>query len=169
MNQPREVVEKYLIILRHINTVETKRQLFNMKLKHVEFVKNNMNSNDDKDMIEIVSKVQKCTNEEALDIPIIEFFGLLNSIRKQLEIIMTAEENALVSSKVNIKWEMVEGSQRMSKFGIYNTLDKLTHKKPHLYKLYMNMIYSEIFTILLKWKTEEEIQEEMNNIKTKTK
>jgi hypothetical protein len=99
--------------------------------------------------------------------PIIHFFGIINSIKEQLMTIVSAEENGLTPSDVNMKWEQVGGSERMEKFGIINTLDKLTGKKPHLHKIYLNMKYSEIFTILLKWKTEAEIQKEMNQIKTK--
>lgn len=167
LNQPPEVIEKYLIALRYVKPGETVQEIYHMKLKHVEMIKNTIDSGEDTDLIEIVSKVQKCTKEDVLDIPIIEFFSLLNSIRKQLKVILTAEDNALSPSEINVKWEMVEGTERMSKFGIYNTLESLSGGDALKYKQYMNMSYSEVFTILLMRKTAADIQREMNKIKTK--
>lgn len=166
-NQDRNLIDEYVVALRYIKAKETKRELFHMKLKHVEMIKQTIGSGNDRDLIKVVSKVQKCTEKKVLDMKIIDFFGIVNSIKKQLQVIVKAEENALTPSDVNMKWELVRGSERMEKFGIYNTLDHLTGKKPHLYKVYMNMDYSEIFTILYKWKTEEDLQKEMNQIKTK--
>jgi hypothetical protein len=168
LNQPREVIEKYLIALRYIKPCETKQEVYHMKLKDVEFIKNSIDSGEDLDLIEIVGRVQNCTKDEVLDIVIIEFFRILNSIREQLKVIVMAEENALTPSEVNMKWEIVEGSKRMSKFGIYNTLESLSGGDALKYEAYMNMTYSEIFTILLMRKTASDIQREMNNIKTKT-
>lgn len=168
LKQSPELIEQYLIALRYIKPIKTKRELFHLKLRHVELVKNNIDSGSDNDLIEIISTVQKCTKEEVLEIPIIEFFGILNAIRKQLKIIVTAEENALTPSEVNMKWEIVEGSKRMSKFGIYNTLENLSGGDALKYEAYMNMTYSEVFTILLMRKTASDIQREMNEIKIPT-
>lgn len=166
LNQPIEVIEKYLIALRYLKPIETEQEVYNMTLGEVEFIKNNIDSGEDANLIEIVSKVQKCTKEEVLDIKIIKFFGLINSIREQLKVILTAEENALTPNEVNMKWELVEGSQRMSKFGIYNTLESLSGGDPLKYEAIMNMTYSEVFTILLMRKTASEIQSEMNKLET---
>lgn len=166
-NQKPELIEEYIRVLRYIKPLETERKVFEMKLRHVEAIKRTVNSGNEADLIYIVSKVQKISEEDVFEMKIIEFFGILHSIRNQTEVINKAEENGLSSSELDIRWLAVNGSERMSKYGIYNTLDRLTKKKPHLYKKYMNMIYSEIFTILLKWKEEEDLQKEMNAIKTK--
>lgn len=167
LNQSPELIEKYMIAMRYLKPRETKREVFRMKLKHVELIKQTIDSGNDKDLITIVAKVEKVKEKAVLDMPIIQFFGIVNSIRKQLELIIRAEENSLSPSRIEPKWELVQGSEKMAKFGIYNTLDHLTGKKPHLYKVYMNMGYDEIFTILLKWKTESDLQHEMNQIKDK--
>jgi len=166
-NQNRSLIDNYVVALRYVKPIKTKREVFQMKMKHVELIKQTIGSGNDRDLIKIVSKVQKCSEDEVLEMQIIQFFGIINSIKEQLMTIVRAEENGLTPSDVNMKWEQVGGSERMEKFGIINTLDKLTGKKPHLHKVYLNMKYSEIFTILLKWKTEAEIQKEMNQIKTK--
>lgn len=167
LNQSPELIEQYLIALRYLKPIETKQPVYEMKLKDVEFFKNNINASNDLQLIEIVAMVQNCTKEDVLDIKIIEFFGLINSIREQIKVIVTAEENALTPSEINIKWELVQGSERMAKFGIYNTLESLSGGDALKYEAYMEMSYSEIFTILLMRKTASDIQSEMNKIKTK--
>ena len=82
-------------------------------------------------------------------------------------IIITAETNGLRQENTNYKWEAVRGSERMSKFGIYNTLDALSDKDATKYKYYLNMKYSEVFTVLLMRKTQYEIQQDIDNLKTK--
>lgn len=81
--------------------------------------------------------------------------------------IFSAEEARLTPSEVNVKWEMVNGSEKMSKFGIYNTLESLSGHDALKYKKYMNMNYSEVFTILYMRKTAAELQAEMDKIKLK--
>jgi hypothetical protein len=167
LNQPPEVIEQYLIALRYLKPKETEQQLYKMKLKEVEEIKQDIDSGEDRDLIKIVALVQNCTQEEVLDFKIIDFFGLLNSIREQIKVILTAEENAFTPSKLNVKWEMVNGAERMSKFGIYNTLESLSNGDATKYEYFMNMEYSEVFTILLMRKTASDISQEMNEIKTK--
>ena len=73
----------------------------------------------------------------------------------------------MTPSSLNVKWETVDGSARMAKFGIYNTLESLSGGDALKYKKYMEMEYSEVFTILLMRKTASDLQTEMNKIKTK--
>jgi hypothetical protein len=138
-----------------------------MKLKHVEFIKQTIDSGNVSDLVEVVSKVQKVPEEKVLDMPIIKFFGIMASIRSQLKVIVKAEENGLTPSHIDLKWEAVNGSQKMSKFGIYNTLESLSGGDALKYQSYMNMNYAEVFTILLMRKTSSDLQWEMNQIKTK--
>lgn len=167
LNQSPELIEDYVVKLRYLKPIATKQEVYHMTLKQVEMIKENIDSGNDVDLIEIVSEVQNCTKEEVLDFDIISFFGLINSIRKQLEIIIDAEERALTPSEVNIKWELVQGSEKMAKFGIYNTLEALSGGDALKYKEYMKMSYSEIFTILYMRKTAYELQKQMNEIKDK--
>lgn len=166
VNQEPEIIQEYMVALRYLNPLETKRKIFHMKLKHVEMIKKSLNSGNDADLIKIVGKVQKLKDKVVLDMPIIDFFGLVASIREQLKVIVQAEENGLTPSYIDPKWEAVNGSERMAKFGIYNTLDNLAGGDALKYKEYMNMNYSEVFTILLKRKEASDIQREMAAIKT---
>lgn len=167
MNQPPEVIELYLVMLRYIKPLETKQKVLNMSLEDVEFIRTSINSSEDLSLIKIVSMVQELSEEEVLDLKIIEFFGLLNSIRKQFNTILDAEETAFTPSEVNVKWEMADGARRMAKFGIYNTLESLSGGDALKYKRYLDMPYSEVFTILLMRKEYSDIQAEMRRNKTK--
>ena len=60
---------------------------------------------------------------------------------------------------------MVEGSQRMSKFGIYNTLENLSGGDILKYKEIKNLKYSEVFMVLLMKKTASDIRADMAKIK----
>jgi len=167
LQQDIKLVNEYCVALRYLKPKKTKRGIHNMKLKHVEMIKKSIDSGNDSDLVKIIEKVQKCTEKEVFEMEIIDFFGLVNSVKEQLKRINDAEQNALADNEANIKWEMVSGSERMAKFGILNTLDLLTGRQPHLNKKYLNMSYSEIFAILYKWKTEEALKKEMDNIKMK--
>ncbi len=164
--QSVELIERYIVALRYIKPVATVQELFHMKLKHVEMVKQNINSTNDADLLKVVAKVQKITKKKVLKMDIINFFGILNSIREQLKVIYSAEES-LIPSHINFKWESVGGSERMARFGIYNTLDQLANGDGLKYKEFMNMNYSEVFTILLMKKTASDLQHEMDQIKKK--
>lgn len=164
LKQDRELIEEYVTALSYLKPITTKRKVFHMKFKHVEFIKRNLYENNDNNLIKIMKKVQKCTDKEILDLKILEFFGLLNSIKEQIEQITHAEQVSIVPV-VNVKWEIVEGSKRLQKFGVLNVLDRLTNKQPHLYKKYENMKYSLIFALLTKWNLEERLAKEMEGIK----
>jgi hypothetical protein len=165
--QPEKLIEEYIVALRYIKPVKTTCEIFHMKLKHVEMIKENIDSGNDEDLLKIVAKVQKLERSEVVKMKIIEFFGILNSIREQLKVIVAAEENSLTPSQIDFKWEAVQGSERMAKFGIYNTLESLSGGDALKYKKYMNMNYSEIFTVLYMRKTTADLRQEMEQIKSK--
>lgn len=167
MNQPPELIGQYLVVMKYIRPQATKCRILNMKLKHVEMIKQGINSGDDLDLIRMVSKIQGIKKKAVLELPIIYFFGLIASIKEQVSLIIKAEENGLTPCYTDLKWEAVNGSERMSRFGIYNTLESLSGGDALKYKKYMNMDYSEIFTILLMRKTASELKYEMSQIKTK--
>lgn len=165
--QDTKLVNEYIVALSYLKPCKTKRTVFHMKLKHVELIKKKLYSGQDNDLIKIVGKVQGISKEEVIELPIIEFFRLMASIREQMEVIARAEESSLTPSEVNFKWAAVDGDKIMAKFGIYNTLESLSGGDALKYKKYMEMAYSEIFTILFMRKTASELAKEMDEIKTK--
>ncbi|WP_431137468.1 hypothetical protein [Psychroserpens mesophilus] len=190
LKQPTELILEYVEILRLLKPIETKYDIYNLKLKEVEFIKENLNLTNDETIIEIISMVQGYEDyvtpkwltkilpskvvqylnakkkRKVLNLRITEFFGLLNNVKNQLEQISKAEASSLTSEHTNIKWEQVNGSERLQKFGIYNTLDALADGDILKYDAIMNLEYSEVFTKLLMNKTNSDLQHEMQNIKT---
>jgi hypothetical protein len=161
-----KVIEEYIKVLRYVPSRETEKEVFHMKFKHVENIKENLNSNQDGELIKIISKVQGCEIEDVFEMPIIKFFGLVASVREQLDIILDAEERSLSSDTLNFKWEAVNGSERMSKFGLYNTLDILSEGDGLRHEEWLNEKYSKCFTVLLMKKTQKDLMREMDAIKT---
>lgn len=167
LNQDPQLIHDYSTLLSCISPAKTKREVIHMKLKHVELIRNTLSSGTDIDLIKAVAKVEKIKRSMVLDIPIIRFFAIVNAIKKQFEKIVRAEESSLTPKHINQKFEMVDGSKRMAKFGIYNTLESISNGNALEYRKYMNMSYSEVFTILLMRKEASDIQTEMNQIKDK--
>lgn len=169
LRKDRSIIERYVVALQYLNPEDTAREVFHMKLKHVEFIKKNLYSGNDEGLVKIVAKVQRIKIKEVYEMRIVEFFSIISSVKKQIDIILRAENSSLSPNEVNYKWEMVEGEKKMAKFGIYNTLESLSGGDALKYKLYMEMEYSEIFTILYMRKTAAELQREMDKIKTEKK
>ena len=167
--QKPELIKQYVLALQYLTPLETERPVFEMKLKHVEFIKQSLFSNEDSALIEIISKVQKIKVKDVLNMRIIKFFRLVASVKIQLTQIVNAESNALASGEDNYKWIAVDGDAKMSKFGIYNTLEKLANGDILKYKAILNLKYSDVFTTLYMKKTAKELRVEMDAIKTPTK
>lgn len=162
-----DTISYYVQALSFVKPIQTKRNIRNMTLGDVDFIKSKINSKEDIDLIKIVALCQGVSARKILNMRIIMFFRLIASVRSQIKKIVLAEEN-LSPNHVNVKWEMVKGQERMSKFGIYNILENLSNGDPLKYKSIMKMEYSEVFTILLMKKTNKDLQYEMSKIKIKT-
>lgn len=168
LKQDAKLIKKYVVALQFLPSVQTNREIFHLKLKYVEFIKKNINSVNDETLIEIIAIVQGIRKGRVYELPIIKFFAIAASAREQIERISRAEETSLAPSEMNLKWIAVDGDKKMSKFGIYNTLEALSGGDALKYKDYMDMEYSEVFTILYMRKTAAELQKEMDAIKLKT-
>ena len=167
IKQKPELINEYVTALQYVRPKETKNKVYHLSLKDVEFIKKNIYTENDEALIEIISKVQDIKKKKVFKLRIVDFFKILTSIKKQITIISKAEESSLTSSEINLKWLAVNGDERMSKFGIYNTLELLSNGDALKYEDYMNKSYSEIFTILLMRKTASDLKLEMEEIKLK--
>ncbi len=166
--QSKQLINEYIHLFQYLKPLITKKEVLHLKLKHVEFIKTNLYSDNDENLIKIISLVQKIKKKEVYEMPIIEFFRLILSVKKQIKQISDAEQSSLTPDEINIKWEMVGGSEKMRKFGIYNTLEHLANGDILKYKEILNLPYSEVFTVLLMKKTASELSRKMDKIKIKT-
>ncbi len=167
LQQKSELIEKYLNLLQFINPVKTEREVFHMKFKHVERIKDALTGEDNEELLKVIAKVQKCSIEDLMQYTIIDFFGVVNSVRKQVEKINDAEDRLNGQGAVNVKWQMVRGSEQMAIFGVYNTLEYLASGDITKYKQIENMEYAEVFTVLRMKQKAEQLRQEMDNIKLK--
>ena len=167
LNQEPELIQEYIVALQYIKPAKTVKEVFHMKLKHVEHIKQNLYSNEDSEMIKIVARVQGLTVKEVFELKIVEFFGVIASVKNQIDTIAKAENNQLSPSEIDFKWLAVEGDEKMSRFGIYNTLESLSGGDILKYKKIMQLPYSEIFTTLLMKKTAFDLQRQQDKLKTK--
>lgn len=164
--QPIELVKEYVNLLQNLEPTPTKNKVFHLKLKDVEFIKQYLTSSDDGEIIKILSIVEDISESQVLHLTIVEVYGLINSIKEQIEIINKAELSSLSSDNTNIRWEAVNGSERLKKFGIYNTLDSLSKGDILKWNDIMELPYSEVFIKLQMDKTNNDLQEEMKQIKS---
>jgi hypothetical protein len=188
--QPEEVIIQYVEVLKNLKPIDTNNNVFHLTLSEVEFIKENIGGDSDEGLLEIIAVIQGYKEIElpnwlkiilpnkviqyiketrlrkVLNLKITEFFGLINSVKNQLEVIRKAESSSLVSEHTNVKWETVNGSERLQQFGIYNTLENLAGGDILKYKEIMKLSYSEVFTKLLMNKINSDLQQEMQNIQS---
>lgn len=165
LKQPIEIIQSHLEVLRYHQAIITKKTIYHLPLKDVEFIKENIGGQDDDKIIEIIEMVQSIRRKDVLNLRITDFFGIFNSIKNQITTIVDAEES-LTSEHINVKWETVEGSKRLSKFGLYNILDSLADGDILKYQSILELPYSDVFTKLLMNKTREDLNHEMSKLKT---
>ena len=149
-------------LMMYVKPLETPTPIFNMRFRDVQDLKDLMVSGT---VADIVRCVEICCGSIE-DMRILEFFRYLNSIKDQLESIAHAEEVSLSSDRPNFKWEAVNGSERMKRFGVYNTLDSLAGGDILKWDAVLDLEYADVFTKLYMEKTKADIESEMNQLKT---
>ena len=159
----------YAVLLSNLKPVSTNHEIFHMKLKYVDMIKQSLSSGDINEIIEVVSMVQGVRVEAVKRMKIVDFFGLLNSIKEQITTIIDGESNALVSNHIDHNWDSVNGSEKMEKFGIYNTLWILSNGDPTKFEDIMEMSYSDVFTVLYMKKIQGDLEHQMNQIQKNKK
>ena len=148
--------------MRYVKPLDTPKPIFNMTLRQVQNLKDLMSSGTIED---IISCVDICVGNVD-EMRILDFFKYLNSIKEQLESIAHAESVSLSSDRVNFKWEAVEGSEKMSRFGIYNTLENLSGGDVLKWEAILDLEYADVFTKLYMDKVKADLESEMNQLKT---
>ena len=164
VRQEKELVVKYLTALRFLNPVETKNKLSSLTLREVEFFKKNINSPNDDVLYLMVSKIEGIDVKKVSEMKILRFFGVLASIRNQLEKISNAEAQ-LVPEIPNLKWDLVGGSEVMGKYGVMNTVKFLAKGDHEKYDFYLGTRYSKVFSWLMQDKEDLELAKKMDKIK----
>ena len=161
LQQPQELIDDYMSYLKFLQPIPTVKKVYHMKLKDVEFIKNNLYG----EIVDVICMVEKRSVDMVLAMPITRLFGLYNSVKQQIENISKAEKNGLGGDGGDPRFEAVGGGAIMARYGIYNTILPLSEQFGWTVSQIENMPYSEIFTILLYNKDRENIQTKMSLIK----
>ena len=164
-NQDSELIQEYMEYLKHLEPVDTKHRIIDLKLNEVEFIKQNL-SNDDA-IPEIIEYVQEVKQEEVGEMKIVEFFGYFHSIREQIETITRMEQEHLISNHVDIRWEAVEGSKKLSVLGILPTVDNLAQGDILKYDAILDLPYLTVFNKLRLDTLKGDLEREMSKVKVK--
>ena len=164
VRQNPEDVKKGLVAMQYLKPIDTKIKVSNLSLEDVEFIKMNLYSSNDEDLLEIISKVEEISIAEVLNIRVLKFFGLVASVKAQVRNIYKAEQQ-LEPNEINLKWQLVNGGEKMAKFGIYNTLEYLTDGDRSKDEYWLKQKYQKVFAIMLQKKTAKDLSDAMNKIK----
>lgn len=162
----QDTVDEYMVILRNIKNVDTDTKVNQLTLKEVDDLKKGQLNPTNNNLIAMVAMVQSIEEDVAMKLPIVSFIPIYLSIVEQLEHLVNGEQQ-LVPAHTNLKWEMVEGSVKMGKFGLFNTTISLAEQFNTTPQEIEKWKYSYVFTILLHNTVKGNLQYEMSKIKTK--
>ncbi|MFI8379621.1 hypothetical protein [Leeuwenhoekiella sp. NPDC079379] len=160
LKQSPKVIEDYLNVLKHLEEGKLKTQLADLTLREVELLKKSIDDEDE--IINVVSIVEKLSEEQVLKLKILEFFPLVKAIRSQLEKLIAREENNLTPKFPDEKFELVEGGKRLQRFGIWNVVNSLAGGDILKFDAILNLKYDKVFTKLLLDKELNDIQHEIS-------
>lgn len=168
IKKPQSLIEEYSAVLLHLEPKQTKKELFYMELGFVDYVKRTFNVANLNEIVDMLTYFMVCDTEDVMEMHIVDFYGYIKSIQKQLDDILHLEANRLVSEHVDMKWEAVNGSERMAPFGIYNTLDRLSGGDITKWDELLKQPYDKVFTKLFMDTVKGDLQKQMSKIKIKT-
>lgn len=157
-----ELQTKYLDLIQYLRPMDTKKKIWELKLKDVTYIRDNYSTDNIWTMVRILVLLGE---KDPLSLPILKFFPKYWGIKDQLAYLSTIEEKLRVDEP-DTRAEMVGYGKKMAKFGIYNTLIPLAKKLNLTLKEVNEMEYGEVYTILLYNTTESNLQNEMAKIKT---
>ena len=164
LNKEASIIESYSRLLKHLDPIPTKNKLQNLSLRQVETIKQGLN--DPEALPEMFEYIEGISIDKFEDLRIIEFYGLLNDIVKQIENLVGMEEQELVSTHTDYKWEAVEGSERLAVMGILPMINDLANNDILKYELILDLPYLTVFNRLRMDRIRGDIEKDMQKIKT---
>lgn len=125
------------------------------------------NSNDIEKVIDCVVLVTGLKKNQILSFTITTFYGIINGITQELLDISHREINELTDENVDPLLESIKAYERMSRFGILNTIDSLAKEDILKWQEIEKLPYHIVFTKLKMDKERNEIQRELQEIQKK--
>lgn len=119
-------------------------------------------------VIESISLTTKLKVNDVYELTIIDFYGAIASIKEELISISIMEENELVDDDdFDIHLEAVRANERMSRFGILNTINSLAGDDITKWDIIEKLPYMTVFTKLVMDKVRYNIQKELDELQKK--
>ncbi len=165
LQQKPDLIEDYSKLLKNLEPIETKKHITELTFNEVDEIKQNFGNEDA--LPHIYKYMHDVNEDEFLKMKITEFYALLNSITKQLENLIALEERELTPKHSDHKWELVEGSKRLSKMGAIATIDSLAGGDILKWQKVIELPYITVFNKLRLDRIKADIQGDMEKIKTK--
>ncbi|WP_067151030.1 hypothetical protein [Pseudotamlana agarivorans] len=163
LQQDDQLIKEYVEILVHLTPIETNIKLTDLTLREVETIKKTIS--DENEFINIISMVQGISEEEVLQLEIIEFFPLLKDVQNQLISLVNKEMNHLKPKYSDSRFEILDGSKRLEKFGVYNVVNSLANGDILKFDSILDLKYSVVFVKLYLDKEIQDLQHEINKMK----
>lgn len=165
LKQDADLITQYTAVLKYLEPIPTAKKLQDLTLREVEYIKKNIAN--DAALPEIFKYIEGIDEKQLMKMRITTFYGLYNSLLKQLEGILNAEDTHLTSIHSNYKWEAVEGSKRLSVLGIIPMVDNLAGGDILKYEEILDIPYQTVFKKLMLDTIKGDIQQDIDKLKTK--
>lgn len=159
-----DVINEYLTILELLPPAENVKKVESLTFGEVNQLGDLMNEGTVDSIIKAVSILSETAIDEVADMTIIDFWGVRNKIEKELLELIEREKNYLYSDESDPIMLEVNAGQRLSKFGVLNTLDNLANGDITKYKAIEDLPYLLVFAKLLRDKEVSEINKDIADI-----
>jgi hypothetical protein len=116
---------------------------------------------------EAVKMVTGIEEKYIQEFTIVDFYCILSSIKQDLIDLSHMEANELASDDFDVHMEMVNAGQRMSRFGILNTINSLALDDITKWEMIEKMPYMTVFTKLMMDKEKAAIQKDVAELQKK--
>ncbi|RZJ67689.1 MAG: hypothetical protein EOO50_05245 [Flavobacterium sp.] len=99
-------------------------ELDSLSFGDVTNVRDYLSDGNPESLVEIAKLITGLDTDQSYRIPIIEFYGILNTIKAREKQLATMEQNEL-HQEPDADWILVNGSEKMGQFGVLNIIDDL--------------------------------------------
>ncbi|MGQ2984866.1 hypothetical protein [Flavobacterium sp.] len=140
-----------------------------LKFGEVFILRNLLTEGSGQSLIEAVGIVTKLPKETVLQFTIIPFYSIVNGIFTQLIEVDNMMQNELESEDEDIEMIEAQASERMSRFGIVNTIDNLAGGDILKWKAIQELPFMEVFTKLVMDKTKGDIMQDVRAIQERNR
>lgn len=141
--------------------------LLELKFGEVAQIRNSFSIGNIEGIIECVMILTKLNRIEILNFTIVTFYGIISSIKKDLERISNMEFNELSSDDDDINLEIVRASERLARYGIINAFENLSGGDITKWKEIEQIPFMQVFTKLSLDNTKSTIQKEVSELQKK--